>query len=114
MLSREFRKIYHPKLGRYVYQHRGNVLIIDNILKLLKSTASKVASKAASAASSVASSFGKKAAKKVASAPSRTTKKAQEKSGDLIRKRLSKKNPRCSLPRSQATQTRQVKAKRSR
>ena len=37
MKSREFKKIYHPSLGRYVYEHRGNGLIVDNIMKPLKS-----------------------------------------------------------------------------
>ena len=35
MKSREFKKIYHPKLGGYVYEHRGNGLIVDNIMKPL-------------------------------------------------------------------------------
>ena len=26
MKSREFKKIYNPKLGGYVYEHRGNGL----------------------------------------------------------------------------------------
>ena len=33
MNSKEFKRIYHPKLGRYVYAHRGNGLIVDNVLK---------------------------------------------------------------------------------
>ena len=33
MNSKEFKKIYHPRLGRYVYEHRGNGLIVDNLLK---------------------------------------------------------------------------------
>ena len=36
MRSREFRKQYHPSLGRYVYVHRGNGLIVDNLMKPLK------------------------------------------------------------------------------
>ena len=35
MNSKEFKRIYHPKLGRYVYAHRGNGLIVDNLLKPL-------------------------------------------------------------------------------
>ena len=35
MKSREF---YHPRLGRYIYEHRGNGLIVDNIMKPLQST----------------------------------------------------------------------------
>ena len=40
--SREFKKIYHPRMGRYVYKHRGNGLIVDTLMKPIKSVASKV------------------------------------------------------------------------
>ena len=81
MKSREFKKIYHPSLGRYVYEHRGNGLIVDNIMKPLKgaiSTAAKGAQRA------VARAIGKKASK----APKAVAAKVAEKSGDLIRRRL--------------------------
>ena len=45
MYSREFKKIYHPKLGRYVYMHRGNGLIVDNILKPIGRKAKDVGKK---------------------------------------------------------------------
>ena len=77
MKSREFKKIYHPSLGRYVYEHRGNGLIVDNIMKPLKGAISAAANKAGRA---VARAIGKKASK--------TAKAAAEKSGDLIRQRL--------------------------
>ena len=28
-----FKRIYHPKLGKFVYQHKGSGLIVDNIFK---------------------------------------------------------------------------------
>ena len=77
MKSREFKKIYHPSLGRYVYEHRGNGLIVDNIMKPLKGAISAAANKAGRA---VAKAIGKKASK--------TAKAAAEKSGDLIIRRL--------------------------
>ena len=80
MKSREFKKIYHPSLGRYVYEHRGNGLIVDNIMKPLKGAISAPASKAGRA---VARVIGKKAK----TAAVKATAKA-EKSGDLIRRRL--------------------------
>ena len=40
MKSREFKKIYHPRMGRYVYKHRGNGIIVDNLMKPLKKVAS--------------------------------------------------------------------------
>ena len=42
MLSREFKKIYHPRMGRYAYKHRGNGLIVDKLMKPLKAVASIV------------------------------------------------------------------------
>ena len=83
MKSREFKKIYHPTLGRFVYEHRGIGLIIDNIMKPLKAGLSTAANKAARA---VVRKFGKKAKAKAKSA----TAKIEEKSGLLIRRRLSR------------------------
>ena len=46
MKSREFKKNnYHPSLGIYVYEHRGNGLIVDNIMKPLKGAISAVRTK---------------------------------------------------------------------
>ena len=84
MKSREFKKIYHPSLGRYVYEHRGNGLIVDNIMKPLKGAISAAANKAGRA---VARAIGKKASKTAKAAAAKATAKA-EKSGDLIRRRL--------------------------
>jgi len=42
MLSREFKKIYHPRMGRNVYRHRGNGLIVDTLMKPIKSVASAI------------------------------------------------------------------------
>ena len=95
MKSREFKKIYHPKLGGYVYEHRGNGLIIHNIMKPLKAGLSTAANKAARA---VVSKFSKGAKAKAKSATKAT--KAQEKSGDLIRQRLSRSRGRQSRGRS--------------
>ena len=92
MKSREFKKIYHPKLGGYVYEHRGNGLIVDNIMKPLKAGLSTAANKAARA-------VVKKFTKGAKSAKAKAT-KAQEKSGDLIRQRLSGSRGRQSRGRS--------------
>ena len=80
MKSREFKKIYHPSLGRYVYEHRGNGLIVDNIMKPLKGVKGAISTAAKGAQRAVARAIGKKA--------SQTAKAAAEKSGDLIRRRL--------------------------
>ena len=74
-------------MGRYVYKHRGNGLIVDTLMKPLKAVASATAK-------TVLKPFAKKAVKAgVAHAGERVGKiaadKAIEKSGNLIRKRLS-------------------------
>ena len=78
----EFKRFYHPKLGKFVYRHKGSGLIIDNIFKPLKSVASSVFKK-----------FAKPLAKKalesgVSHAGDKLGKAAAEKSGDLIMKKL--------------------------
>ena len=98
MKSREFKKIYHPKLGGYVYEHRGNGLIIDNIMKPLKAGLSTAANKAARA---VVSTFSKGASAKAKAKSAKAT-KAQEKSGDLIRQRLSRSRGRQSTSRGRS------------
>ena len=45
MHSKEFKKIYHPRLGRYVYEHRGNGLIVDNLFKPLQRKAKEIGKK---------------------------------------------------------------------
>ena len=78
----EFKRFYHPKLGKFEYKHKGSGLIVDNIFKPMKSVVSSVIKK-----------FVKPVAKKalesgVSHAGERLGKKISEKSGDLIMKRL--------------------------
>ena len=97
MKSYEFSRYYNPRIGRFVYRHKGTGLIVDNIFKPMR----KVAAKAASA---VFNKFAKPVAKKalqsgISHAGDKLGKKAAEKSGDLIMKKLgnmrigSKKQP---------------------
>ena len=87
--SKEFKRIYHPKLGRYVYAHRGNGLIVDNVLKPIQRKAKEFGSK-------VVRPFLKKKAKEtISKAGEKLGQKAIEKwtqksenAGDLIRQRL--------------------------
>ena len=96
MKSREFKKIYHPSLGRYVYEHRGNGLIVDNIMKPLKGALSAAANKAGRA---VAKAISKKASKTAKAAAAKA-----EKSGDLIRRRLTQVGaPKTPRGRSRAS-----------
>ena len=97
MKSREFKKNYHPSLGRYVYEHRGNGLIVDNIMKPLKGAISAAANKAGRA---VAKAISKGASKKAKAAAAKV-----EKSGDLIRRSLQSQvgAPKSTRGRSRAS-----------
>jgi len=78
----EFRRFYHPKLGKFVHQHKGSGLIVDNIFKPMKSVVSSVVKK-------FAKPFDKKALESgISHSGERLGKKISEKSGDLIMKRL--------------------------
>ena len=66
-------------MGRYVYEHRGNGLIVDNIMKPLKGALSAAVNKAGRA---VAKAISKRAGTAKAAAAK------VEKSGVLIRRRL--------------------------
>ena len=99
MKSYEFSRFFHPKLGRFVYRHKGTGLIVDNIFKPMRAVASAVFSK-----------FAKPVAKKalqsgISHAGDKLGKKAAEKSGDLIMKKLgnmgaSRRDAKRSAPRS--------------
>ena len=84
MKSYEFSRFFHPKLGRFVYRHKGTGLIVDNIFKPMRAVASAVFNK-----------FAKPVAKKalqsgISHAGDKLGKKAAEKSGDLIMKKTGK------------------------
>ena len=89
MNSKEFKRIYHPKLGRYVYAHRGNGLIVDNVLKPIQRKPKEFGK-------AVVKPFLKKKAKEtISKAGEKLGQKAIEKwtqksenAGDLIRQRL--------------------------
>jgi len=39
----EFKRFYHPKMGKFVYKHKGNGLIVDNIFKPIRTMAPSAA-----------------------------------------------------------------------
>ena len=78
----EFKKFYHPKLGKFVYKHKGSGIIVDNIFKPLKKVASNVLKMAKPTAKKAIQSGISKAGEKL-------SKKASERAGDIIMKRLS-------------------------
>ena len=80
----EFMRFYHPKLGRFVYKHKGSGIIVDNIFKPMKSVVSSVFKK-----------FAKPVAKKaletgLSKTGEKLGKKISEKSGELIMKKTCK------------------------
>ena len=82
MASYEFKRIYHPKMGRFIYRHKGNGLIVDNIFKPIKSALT-------SAFKKVAKPMVKKAVESgISHAGDKLGKKAVEKSGEIIMKKL--------------------------
>ena len=88
MKLNEYREIYHPSFGKFVFKHRGSGLIVDNIFKPMKMIVDKVLKPVA-----------KKALKSgIESAGDKLGKKVVEKSGHLLIKELQKKgkklNPR--------------------
>ena len=82
MSSYEYKRIYHPKLGRFVYEHKGSGIIVDNIFRPIKSALT-------SALKKVAKPMAKKALESgISHAGDKLGKKAAEKSGDFIMKKL--------------------------
>ena len=78
----EFKRFYHPKLGKFVYKHKGSGIIVDNIFKPMKSVVSSVVKKFAKPLSKKALESG------ISHAGERLGKKISQKSGNLIMKRL--------------------------
>ena len=90
MLTYNYKRIFHPRLGRFVYKHKGSGLIVDNIFKPMKrilSTATQAVLKplAKKALKSGIESAGDKIGKK---AVDFAGKKVAEKSGHLFMKDL--------------------------
>ena len=82
MSSYEYKRIYHPKRGRFVYEHKGSGIIVDNIFKPVGRVLSKVPEM-------VLKPFAKKALESgISHAGDKLGKKAAEKSGELIMRKL--------------------------
>ena len=100
MKSYEFSRYYNPRIGRFVYRHKGTGLIVDNIFTPVRKVASAVFSK-----------FAKPVAKKalqsgISHAGDKLGKKAAEKSGDLIMKKLGNLGSRRPQPKAPASSRR--------
>ena len=89
---KEYKRIYHPSFGKFVYKHKGSGLIVDNIFKPMKMIVDKVLKPVA-----------KKALKSgIESAGDKLGKKVVEKSGHLLIKELQKKGKK-SNPRKEVS-----------
>ena len=82
MMTYNYKRIFHPGLGKFVYKHKGSGLIVDNIFKPMKKIVDKVLKPIAKKAlKSGIESAGDKLGKKV-------VEKIAEKSGHLFMKDL--------------------------
>jgi len=82
MLSYNYKRIFNPSLGKFVYKHKGSGLIVDNIFKPMKKIVNAVLKPIAKKAlKSGIESAGDKIGKKV-------VEKVAEKSGHLFMKDL--------------------------
>ena len=74
-----YKRIFHPKLGKFVYKHKGSGLIVDNIFKPMKK-----------AVQAVLKPLAKKALKSgIESAGDKIGKKAVDYAGDKFGKKFS-------------------------
>ena len=84
MLTYNYKRMFHPRLGRFVYKHKGSGLIVDNIFNPMKRIMKK-------AMSTVMKPILKPITKKaIESVGNKLGKKAAEKSGHLFMKDLQK------------------------
>jgi len=71
MKTYNYKRIFHPSLGKFVYKHKGSGLIVDNIFKPMKKIVDAVVKPIAKKAlksgiESAGDKLGKKAVEKVA------------------------------------------------
>ena len=94
----EFTRIYHPRLGKFVYRHKGSGIIVDNIFKPLKNISTSIFKRSAKkAGEKVGKKLGEKVGKKLGEKVGKKISKSKEpssglreKSGDVIMKKLAK------------------------
>ena len=98
MKLNEYREIYHPSFGKFVFKHRGSGLIVDNIFKPMKKIVELVLKPVAKKAlksgiESAGDKLGKKVVESVAKkAGDKLGKKVVKKSGHLLTKDLQKES----------------------
>ena len=75
-------RLYNPKMGKFIYKHKGSGIIVDNVMKPMRKIISPIIKK-------FVKTKGQKALKSgVSHLSEKVGKKTSEKSGDIIMKRL--------------------------
>ena len=78
----EWKRMYHPRSGKYVYKHKETGVITDSLMKIGKAMKKPI--------TNVLKQAGKKVAEKsINKASDVVAKKAGDKIGDILRKRTS-------------------------
>ena len=95
MMTYNYKRIFHPGLGKFVYKHKGSGLIVDNIFKPVKKIVDKVLKPIAKKAlksgiESAGDKIGKKAVEKVADKAGHLFMKDLQSSGKQIPKAKNK------------------------
>ena len=95
MLTYNYKRIFHPSLGKFVYKHKGSGLIVDNIFKPMKKIVDAVVKPIAKKAlksgiESAGDKLGKKAVEKVAEKAGHLFMKDLQSSGKQIPKATNK------------------------
>ena len=95
MMTYNYKRIFHPGLGKFVYKHKGSGLIVDNIFKPVKKIVDKVLKPIAKKAlksgiESAGDKIGKKAVEKVAEKAGHLFMKDLQSSGKQIPKAINK------------------------
>ena len=95
MLTYNYKRIFHPSLGKFVYKHKGSGLIVDNIFKPMKMIVDKVLKPIAKKAlksgiESAGDKIGKKVVEKVAEKSGHLFMKDLQSSGKQVPKALNK------------------------
>ena len=93
MKLNEYREIYHPSFGKFVFKHRGSGLIVDNIFKPMKKIVESVLKPVAKKAlKSGVESAGDKLGKKIVESVLKPVAKKALKSGDKLGKKVVQKS----------------------
>ena len=96
----EWKRIYHPKLEKHVYKHKGTGVITDSLFKIGKVVKKPVVG--------LLKQAGKKVAEKgINKASNIVVKKAGDKIGNILRKKTKTTPSAASVPKQRLNQPKQ-------